>query len=210
MLNVIVRAGFLLAVVFALPILVIRAMPYHDRINGALVADDCPSPCFLGIRPGVTTMQGAVYLLQAHPWVSNGRNGFSSQVLSAVFYDAGLPRTSIGVGWTENAPPWIDGAQRSAVTVEDREVLNIAVGTHLSLGEIVLAFGDPDESWYIVSNSGNRRRFEYIAWYATERMLITTEGSCPMWHYYTYPTRILFRPQPPGTSESVSKASVCR
>lgn len=209
MLKVSVRAAFLLAVVFALPILVIRAMPYHDRINGTLIAENCPAPCFLGIRPGVTTMQEAVYLLQAHPWVSNGVNGFSSQVRAAVFYDAALPRTSIGVGWTENAPVWIDPTQRGAVMVEDREVLNVMVGTHFSLGEIILTLGEPDETWYVTSSSLLGRQFEYIAWYGAERMLITAEGLCPMRDYYHLPVRIDFLSQPLVASESVSKALVC-
>jgi hypothetical protein len=204
------KLAILLTIIVATPIFVLRALPYSDRAVAALIQENCPAPCFMRIRPGMTTMQEAVYYLQSHPWVANGRDGFSSQVRSAVFYDAGLPRTIIDVRWTEGAPQWIDGTQRGAVLVEDRDVLDIAVGTHLSLGEIVLAFGDPDESWFLASNSPSGRRFEYIAWYETERMLVSAEGLCPTRRYYTFPVRIRFRPASPGHSESASKASVCR
>jgi hypothetical protein len=210
MLSLSVRVAILLAVVFALPLFAIRALPYHDLVNAALVFENCSPPCFLGIRPGVTTMPEAVSLIGAHDWVANGPDDFPSFIKDAIRHGAVIPRTVIEWRWNETVPEWIDGVQRGTVTVEDTDVLNVSIETRLSLGEIVLAFGDPDESWYIASNSANGRRFEYIAWYALERMLITTEGSCPMWHYYNYPVRILFRPEPPGTSESVSKASVCR
>jgi hypothetical protein len=203
------KLAILLTILFALPIVLIRAQPYDDRVSRALIQENCPAPCFMRVRPGVTTMRDAVYLLQAHAWVANGREGFSALVRNAVIWDAALPRTVIGLRWSEAVPEWIDQAERGALTVEDREVLDISIATHLSMGEIILAFGEPDQSWFTRSNSTSGRRFGYIAWYATQRLLISTEGFCPARHYYDYPVRVIFRPDSPGLSESASKASVC-
>ena len=204
------KPAILLTVILALPIFVLRALPYEDHMIRDLISETCPAPCFMGIRPGVTTMQEAVYVLQSHTWVANGRDGFSALVRSAVFYDAAIPRTTIEMRWSAAAPSWINGEQRGSITVEDRGVRDINIETHLSLGEMMLAFGEPDDSWFIISSHTSGRRFEYIAWYASERMLIRAEGLCPLRRYYNFPVHILFRPDAPGHSEIVSKASVCR
>ena len=209
MLKYSIKLAILLALVFALPMIAIRALPYHDRVSEALVVDNCPLPCLMGIRPGVTTMPEAVFLIGAHEWVANGPDDFPSFIMDAIRHGAVIPRTVIDWRWNDTVPEWIDGVERGAVTVEDTEVLHVSIETRLSLGEIVLAFGDPDESWYIVSNSGNRRRFEYIAWYASDGLLISTEGSCPTWHSYNLSVRIRFLPNSPGYVETISLSSVC-
>lgn len=201
--------AILLTIIFALPIFILRALPYEDRASRALVQENCTAPCFMNIRPGVTTMQDAVYVLGSHAWVANGSDGFSALVRSAVFYDAGIPRTVIDLRWSAAAPEWIDAAQPGGLSVEDREVLDVMVETHLSLGEIILAFGEPDESWFVASNNSSVRRFEYRAWYASEGMLVIAPGLCPVQHYYHSPVRIHFHPDSQVPSETVPRASVC-
>ncbi len=65
------RAALLLSVVFLLPVLLIRAQPYDDSDLRAFLTppEDCPAPCFMDIRPGMTTAEEAVSILDAHPWV---------------------------------------------------------------------------------------------------------------------------------------------
>ncbi|MBZ0299691.1 MAG: hypothetical protein K8J31_08130, partial [Anaerolineae bacterium] len=69
-------AAALLTATCALPIFAIRAQPFEDRAVQALVQPDCPPPCFMGIRPGVTTMREAVSMLPANAWVANGPDEF--------------------------------------------------------------------------------------------------------------------------------------
>ena len=63
----------------------LRAQPYEDGgLRQTLFPADCASPCFMGIRPGVTTHAEALDLLQANPWVTERR--------------ADLQRSGIGMG----------------------------------------------------------------------------------------------------------------
>jgi hypothetical protein len=161
----------------------------------------------MGIRPGVTTMEEAINLLQLHPWVANSTGGFSAQLRSAA---NSIPRTAIGVRWSALVPEWIDGGRGASVALEDGDVEDLMTDTHLSLGEIVLTFRAPDESWYVASNSSAGQRFVYVAWYAREGMVISTEGSCPIWDYYNLPVRVRFRTDSPRLSDSTTKSAVCR
>lgn len=167
-------------------------------------------PCLMTIRPGITTLNEAYYKLGAHVWVASSEDDFPSVVRQAVFFNATLPRTIIDWRWNITLPEWINEAQRGTLTVEDQEVLDVTIHTHLSLGEVMLAFGDPDESRFIISNNLLGEGFEYSAWYENERVLIRIEGVCPVRHYYDFPVRILFRPNAPDLSESMAKKSVCK
>jgi hypothetical protein len=51
--HLLLKPALLLTLIFTLPIAAIRAQPYEDRVTPILIDDDCPSPCFMGIRPGV-------------------------------------------------------------------------------------------------------------------------------------------------------------
>lgn len=61
-----------LTILFIIPLLLIRAQPYDDSELRAFLTppDGCPAPCFMGIRPGVTRMEEAIAILQAHEWVA--------------------------------------------------------------------------------------------------------------------------------------------
>ncbi len=57
-------------IIFTVVMLLIRAQPYDDHeLRALLMPDDCEMPCFMGIRPGVTTVDEAVKLLQNNSWV---------------------------------------------------------------------------------------------------------------------------------------------
>lgn len=210
MIRYCLQAALLLTALLALPILVIRAQPYEDRALHALMSENCRMPCFMGIRPGVSTMQEAVYALEAHDWTTMRVIELPSQVQAAVFYDAGVPRTLISWRWSPELPAWIDTSQRGALMLEDRGVRDMRVSTHLRLGEIVLAFGEPDEAYFSRLNTRVKGQFEYSAWYAREGMVVMIEGFCPLRHSYAAPVRILFRPDAPRLSEVIPAEAVCQ
>lgn len=175
---VLILAGFILA---------IRSQPYQDRVRPALAQLLCAAPCFMGIRPGVTSLQAAVAMLAAHEWVDKSMDEFPSLVRDAVLFGAGIPRTLIDWRWTDAPPAWINQAQPGILTVEDQAVLNIRIPTHFSLGEILLALGQPDQEQFSAAP-----QFQYNAWYARENLLISAESGCPNWHYYALPVQIRF------------------
>ncbi len=57
--------------VLCIPIAIINVQAYDDSDLRALLTSsvDCPEPCFLGIRPGVTSFDRAIRILETHDWV---------------------------------------------------------------------------------------------------------------------------------------------
>lgn len=75
MLRLIFRHTLLLMIVFVSSVLVIHARPPDNTDVPALLTPsaDCPAPCFLGVRPGDTTVADAITLLRAHEWIGEAR-----------------------------------------------------------------------------------------------------------------------------------------
>jgi hypothetical protein len=60
-----------LSMIFMAVILLIHAQPYQDGgLRAFLVPpSDCSAPCWLGIRPGVTTISGSSGILEGSSWI---------------------------------------------------------------------------------------------------------------------------------------------
>ena len=69
---------------FSATLLLIHAQPYDDHeLRELLLPEGCLAPCLMGIRPGVTTMDEAVAILQANKWVAQIKkesNGFGDTI----------------------------------------------------------------------------------------------------------------------------------
>jgi hypothetical protein len=65
------RLTLLLTALFTTAVLVVRARPLDDGVLRALLQPpaDCPMPCFMGIRPGVSAIDEALAILESHEWV---------------------------------------------------------------------------------------------------------------------------------------------
>jgi hypothetical protein len=164
----------------------------------------------MGIRPGVTTMREAVSMLPANAWVANGPDEFPALVRNAIYFDAVVPRTIISWRWSADLPPWINPAERGSLTVEDWNVLDVMVDTRLLMGDILLAFGQPDVAHFITAGSRSGRwPFEYAAWYADQGMLVTAQGLCAAQRDFFLPVRVFFQPNPPKFSETERGKSTC-
>jgi hypothetical protein len=62
----------MLITLFSLMVALPRTRPYDDSaLRAFLMLPNCPLPCFMGIRPGVTTVDEAITILQNHDWVKN-------------------------------------------------------------------------------------------------------------------------------------------
>jgi hypothetical protein len=71
LIRLLLKLGSVFALLFAFCIALIRAQPYDDSELRAFLTppEGCPVPCFMGIRPGVTTVDEAVAILEAGGWV---------------------------------------------------------------------------------------------------------------------------------------------
>jgi hypothetical protein len=208
MLQFFLKPALLLTLIFALPIVAIRAQPYEDRVTPILIDDDCPSPCFMGIRPGVTTMRESAEILDAHAWVANGQSDFPKELRDAPFFDAVLRKTVINWRWSPSRPAWIVGDQRGSMTIQDARVLDIGIATHFRLGEIFLAFNNPTEVYFSTSKDG--QRFQYAGWYEQQGIVVITQGNCPLANAYYFPVQMIFVHDYPQLSVGLARTSVCR
>ncbi len=112
-------------------LLVIRSQPYDDReLREILLPTDCPAPCFMGIRPGVTTMEEAVKLLEASGWVEAiDKQNFPYEVK-----------------WKSNLPDQnrINSERQNRVSFSNGIVSRIDLVINFKVGDIRLGFGRPD------------------------------------------------------------------
>ncbi len=201
------RSVILIVTILISIISLIQLQHYENRGVHGLLHENCPSPCFMGIRPGWTNMQDAYYLLAAHSWVANSADEFPSLLRESSLIGASIPRTIVRWRWSTLHPEWINGAVQGTITLQDRDVLNMAIETQLSLGEIILALGLPDEAHFMALGTASDQRFGYTAWYADEGLLIQTEGVCPIRHRYELPVRILFSSQ--ALPEAAPMTALC-
>src|SRR6185369_14911882 len=84
-------------VAFTVVLMLIHAQPYDDReLHQILLPEDCPPPCFMGIRPGVTTVDEVIKVLQNNKWVGQIENQTQSNLVGSITW-----------AWSDQTPSWI-------------------------------------------------------------------------------------------------------
>jgi hypothetical protein len=119
-----------LTLLFMLPILLIRAQPYESGHLAAFLIppEDCPSPCFLGVRPRHTTIEQALVILRANELIEH------VQVES--YYEG----QSIFWRWKDGESDF----RRYAFRVNRNHVVERPILPYsLTLGEVHLLLGEP-------------------------------------------------------------------
>jgi hypothetical protein len=139
MTRLILRAAAVLIGLFAACIALIHAQPYDDSQLRAFFtpAVNCPHPCFMGIRPGVTTVEEAMAILEAHDWIA-GVNRYEAT--------DGRGVTSLTAAWSGAQSDFIDDSEELWMGVEDNIVQGVFVSTRIPLARIWLLFGVPEYS----------------------------------------------------------------
>jgi hypothetical protein len=116
---------------FTAVLVLIHAQPYDDHeLRQVLQPEGCPAPCFMGIRPGVTTLDEAIQILEASGWVEQ----YHYQPSSA----------SLSIKWNHKTPAWLandDLYGGSALWLLDGVVVQIGLQTNILLGDIKLYEG---------------------------------------------------------------------
>jgi hypothetical protein len=140
-------------------LLLIRAQPNDDHdLHTLLVPDGCPMPCFMGIRPGVTTVTDAVTLLEASGWVNQADIHINSRfnIVRLEWYWNGLQPEIFDGGWRALAVATrLPGYnQETGLDESHRVITGISVITTIPYGKLRLLLGrgtnKPD---YVVSKS---------------------------------------------------------
>lgn len=168
------RLILLALLIFIAALLFIRAQPYDDHeLRDLLLPANCPAPCFMGIRPGVTTMDDAIKILESSGWVEPHKNDFDNW---------------ISFKWNGHQPDLMmdnDGISLS-FSLHPATVTQISfqLQENVSVGDLYLALGMPSSYSFPsgrLLNSGNRR-LSLILSHQYEQTLInlTTFTNCPV------------------------------
>lgn len=153
---------------FSTALLIVRAQAYDNlELSQLLLPEGCPAPCFMGIRPQATTMDDAVQILKANPWVQ------------AVDYDqTNNPSGYISWTWSDQQPSWIIGEDRGEIRGADNLVKAITVYTNIPLGDTQLVLGPPEFEIIDPERDQEGLISLYMAFYSRRGLLIENWQRC--------------------------------
>jgi hypothetical protein len=172
MMRLMLKSVAALALVFTATLGAMRAKPYDDGgLWAQLAPPGCAQPCFLGIRPGVTTRVEALALLRDHPWVA----------------EITTPDDAI-IAWKWNGaqPPFLRvEAEDSRLLLRDGVVHSMSVLTAAQMGDIKILFGAPDITYYFNwstrdSSKNYFRYFEQHGVYYGDEFDASSSVVCPV------------------------------
>jgi hypothetical protein len=138
-----------LLLVLAAGVVLVHARPHGDHaLRKLLMPDGCPMPCFIGIRPGVTTVNEAVRLLEKSAWVNPSSVTVSSRYNvvrlewawnghQPAALDSGAAATAVATilpGFNQDSP--LDEGQRV--------ITGMSINTRISYGDVRLLLGRGD------------------------------------------------------------------
>src|SRR5690349_20500051 len=97
-----------MSVLFALVLVVIRTQTYNDHdLRDFLTPQSCAMPRFLGIQPGITTVEAAVQHLESSGWVTPGDVAVSSR----------FNIVRLEWKWNGTQPVWFQGTSQAVATI---------------------------------------------------------------------------------------------
>jgi len=180
MTRLLLRFTLGLMIVLGSATIAVHALVAPDwNVLNMLLPPDCAAPCFLGVRPGQTTLRQAIPLLNHHPYIS----GLRGEQSSTGAY------TTYRIRWSGQQPDWIDtrwGTVRVLVQTEpevsDDVVYSALIrsNTRLSLAHFYAALGQPD--MIQVRESRQNPGLSYLRiqhLYPSYGLILTTDTPCP-------------------------------
>ncbi len=182
-----------------LPILLLHIQRFDDpALRGLLRAPEgCAAPCFMAIRPGVTSEEEALRLLADHRWVGQMTNQ------PPVSYQIAQVPINLNPSWFWSAarPAGIDGQSQGVLGIRNARVDYFEIGTLFRYGELRLLLGEPDEeqAWTWTDNA--QQVFKYAAWFASAQVEAIVKGVCPARRLAFYPVVIRLRSDAPDMDQ---------
>ncbi len=143
-------AGLMLA--FAGLVGLIHTQPYDDRALREFVTppEGCAMPCFMGIQPGITTVQDAVDKLWAHDWVDQVRETTGTSGRRTVVWT-----------WSGTQPALVKSDVRGFFIAYDNIVRDVRVPTRVPLHQVMLLYGPADWGYLFVGFAGSQETLFY-------------------------------------------------
>lgn len=152
----------------------------------AVLTECQPAPCFMGIRPGVTTVEEAIALLRKSPWVRD------VTPLSALNTASPPPITW---SWNGFQPIWINGFIAPHLEEQNDHISAIQIETFLSFADLWAMFGQPDKgSVRNILQVANTPQVAHFALYPDQGFLVRSEPLCPLQpeSFWSASTRIVW------------------
>jgi hypothetical protein len=155
------KIAAILTLLFTVCIGLIRAQPYDDSQLRAFLTppEGCPMPCFMGIRPGVTSFDDAKAIIERHAWTGNE---VVVHRLDTLLWN-----------WSGLQPQWIEGQYRRGSlgrNINTNLVGGILIGTHIRFGDMWLLLGKPDELHFYLLQTDARM---YDAFFSSASVMVT-------------------------------------
>ena len=148
---------------FALLAGILRAGATDDEGLRAflLPPEDCPAPCWQGIRPGVSSADEAEMLLLKNAWVTAVNRA----------------STHISWRWSGSQPAYIDANAQGILYLANERVATLSVGLSVPFGEIWTLLGVPHSA--IMVRPVSRSTAYQIANYSPLGVEIVSSLRCP-------------------------------
>jgi hypothetical protein len=195
MLIRLVRPVLLLNVGLLLTIALIRAQPYHDAaLRDLLTPPDCLTACLIGIYPGITKLDDAYLLLNAHPWVAIVGADYRQFIETSATSDLSQLRFVTGWQWARTVPDWIDRERPGTLGVAGNYVNAIGFHTGLPMGAVMLAYGLPDQVFSLsLANDAIGAYDIYRVFYPERCMWVEAASSLVAPNRYHWPAKLIFQ-----------------
>jgi hypothetical protein len=187
MLRFYLRLIFLPLVLFTTMLLLIHVQPYDDHdLRQLLLPDGCPAPCFMGIRPDVTTAEEALQILNT----------------SNLIKDVQSYGTLISWSWGNLRSTWIDSRGGKIIIDSDSQLVDaIVLYTNVSIGEVRLALGSPNIELVSMPQANSNSFWGYVGIYFQYGVGIQAEISCMNTEPFRNPPVIIIS-EPEGDTTS--------
>jgi hypothetical protein len=162
----------LMVMLFTAAVVLIHVQPPDDGgLEAVLTPKDCAAPCFLGIRPGVTTAVDAFSILKHHPWVAS---------FEMMHEPPSSPPYVIYWYWNGHQPDIFRGRSELILTYDRVQIVeSILVETTIPMGYARLLLGNS-----IYTDSGHSATISngstISALYLDPAVLILTTTTCPV------------------------------
>lgn len=157
---------FPITMLFAGVMVAIRAHPYQDDgLRAFLLPENCPAPCWQGIRPGRMDVKTALDILRSHAWIRR---------VDTSLYDGF--RGWITWDWNGHEPAWLLPSERDNLWIDQNLVVNVSLMTSLRFGDLWLALGMPD--WTNSYYTRSRDVMRVFNGYADETLVVIFEIRC--------------------------------
>lgn len=151
--------------------LITHARPYDDGgLRDLLMPSGCEMPCFLGIRPGVTTRDEVIAILESHEWIGVVHDDESGSIIRAYWSPTmqSKPASSANNGVVAvTAPYW-------------QETIGL-VRLHNSpfrLGELLLSLGAEYKAYYELDTRSSGKFYWMRLHYPLSNLLISLDAYC--------------------------------